>query len=104
MPIILEFRFEDGTQSMDKISQQIWRHNEQKVSKLYYFDKKLKSVQVDPMRETADIDLSNNFWTADGTTISTASKFSVFKEKQGAAVRGVGDGKRNPMQEAGKKR
>ena len=100
MPIILEFTFEDGTKLTDKSSAQIWRKNEQKVSKTYYFDKKLKSVQLDPMRETADIDTSNNFW---GEIPEPASKFEVFKQKNGEVARGAAQGKVNPMQAAGKK-
>ncbi len=102
MPIILEFTFEDGTLLKDKSSAQIWRLNENKVSKTFYFDKKLKSVQLDPMKETADIDTSNNFWSNDGTTSET-SKFQVFKQKQDGPVRGGASGKVNPMQAAGKK-
>ncbi|QBO57994.1 M1 family metallopeptidase [Chryseobacterium salivictor] len=100
MPIILEFTFEDGSKLNDKSSAQIWRKNEQKVSKTYYFDKKLKSIQLDPMRETADIDTSNNFW---GEVPEPTSKFQVFKQKQEGAVRGAANGKINPMQAAGKK-
>ena len=102
MPIILEFTFEDGSKLKDKSSAQIWRHNEQKVSKTFYFDKKIKSIQLDPMRETADIDTSNNFWSNDGSSAEN-SKFQVFKEKQKATVRGGANGKVNPMQAAGKK-
>lgn len=102
MPVILEFTFEDGSKLRDKSSAQIWRHNEKKISKTFYFDKKLKSIQLDPMRETADIDTSNNFWSNDGTSSET-SKFQVFKEKQNGTVRGGANGKVNPMQAAGKK-
>lgn len=102
MPIILEFTFEDGSKLRDRISAQIWRHNEKKVSKTFYFDKKLKSIQLDPLRETADIDTSNNFWS-NSESSSEVSKFQVFKEKQKAAVRGGANGKVNPMQAAGKK-
>ncbi len=101
MPIILEFTFEDGTKLNDKSSAQIWRKDEQKVSKTYYFDKKLKSIQLDPMRETADIDLTNNFW---GEIPEPTSKFQVFKQRQDNAVRGAADGRINPMQAAGKKK
>ena len=97
MPIILEFTFEDGTKLKDKVGVQIWRMNEQKVSKTYYFEKKLKSVQLDPMRETADIDTSNNWWTASPTD-PAVSKFQVFKQKQKEAARGASNGKVNPMQ------
>ncbi|WP_187477461.1 M1 family metallopeptidase [Amniculibacterium sp. G2-70] len=101
MPIILEFTFDDGSKLYDKSSAQIWRHNEQKVSKTYVFDKKLKSVQLDPMRETADIDINNNFWSNDGLDEANASKFKLFKQKQQNAARGASNGKINPMQ-AGK--
>lgn len=99
MPIILEFTFEDGTKLNDKIPAQIWRLNENQVSKTYYFDKKLKSIQLDPMRETADIDTSNNFW---GEISAPASKFDVFKQKQEKNARGAATGIVNPMQAAGK--
>lgn len=101
MPIILEFTFEDGTKLKDKVGVQIWRMNEQKVSKTYYFEKKLKSVQLDPMRETADIDTSNNWWAASSTDPAT-SKFQVFKQKQKEAARGASNGKVNPMQASGR--
>ncbi|UBB89362.1 M1 family metallopeptidase [Candidatus Kaistella beijingensis] len=100
MPIILEFTFEDGSKLNDKKSAQIWRKNEQKVSLTYYFDKKLKSVQLDPMKETADIDTSNNFW---GEIPAPTSKFQVFKQKQEGSARGAAQGRVNPMQAAGKK-
>ncbi len=102
MPIILEFTFEDGSKLNDKINVQIWRHNEKKASKTYYFEKKLKSVQLDPMRETADIDTSNNLWTATSSS-EPSTKFQVFKQKQKDAARGASSGKVNPMQAAGKK-
>ncbi|MDR2121946.1 MAG: M1 family metallopeptidase [Flavobacteriaceae bacterium] len=98
MPIILEFTFEDGSKSNDKISAQIWRKNENTVSKTYYFTKKLKSIQLDPMKETADIDTSNNTW---GDFSEAPNKFQVFKQKQGGA-RGAANGQINPMQAAKK--
>lgn len=101
MPLILEFTFEDGSKLNDKSSAQIWRKNENTVSKTYYFKKKLKSIQLDPMRETADIDTSNNFW---GEIPEPSSKFQVFKQKHEGAARGAANGKVNPMQAAGKKK
>lgn len=101
MPIILEFTFEDGSKLRDKRAAQVWRHNEKNVSLTYFFDKKLKSVQLDPMKETADIDTTNNFW---GEVPAPTSKFQVFKQKQGPSVRGAGRGTLNPMQAAGKKK
>lgn len=97
MPLIVEFTFEDGSKTTDRASAQIWRHNEQKASKTYFFNKKVKSIQLDPMLETADIDTSNNYWGA----MPEASKFSIFKAKQNQA-RGSANGVMNPMQAAKK--
>ena len=102
MPIILEFTFEDGSTLKDKASAQIWRQNEQKVSKTYYFDKKLKSIQLDPLRETADIDTDNNFWSSEKSTVAP-SKIQLFKQNQQGNTRGASNGKVNPMQAAEKK-
>ncbi len=99
MPIILEFTFEDGSKLNDKSSAQIWRKDEQKVTKTFYFDKKLKSIQLDPMKETADIDTTNNFW---GEIPTPSSKFEVFKQKSEEARRGDANNRVNPMQAAGK--
>ena len=100
MPIILEFTFEDGTKAYDKRAAQVWRSNEKNVSLTYFFDKRLKSIRLDPMKETADIDESNNLW---GNIPEPESKFQVFKQKQAASARGASRETVNPMQAAGKK-
>lgn len=102
MPIIVEFTFEDGTKQLEKIPAQIWRKNELQVSKLFYTPKKAVSIKLDPMRETADIDESNNLWKADGTT-AEPSKFALFKagsnNRRNPAVIS-----KNPMQAAQQKK
>jgi hypothetical protein len=77
MPIILEFTFEDGTKETQRLPAQIWRKNENKVTKVFLTSKKAVSIQLDPMRETADIDESNNKWPS----VSAPSKFALFKSK-----------------------
>jgi hypothetical protein len=77
MPIILEFTFEDGTKETQRLPAQIWRKNENKVTKVFLTSKKAVSIQLDPMRETADIDESNNKWP----NVAAPSKFSLFKSK-----------------------
>jgi hypothetical protein len=98
MPIIVEFTYKDGTKEIDRIPAQIWRHNELKTSKFYVKDKEVASILVDPLRETADIDTSNNGWGGK----AKESKFKVYKAKTGGAVRGQSVGK-NPMQQAASK-
>jgi hypothetical protein len=95
MPIIVEFTYKDGTKEIDRIPAQIWRHNELKTSKFYVKDKEVESILVDPLKETADIDTSNNGWGGK----AKESKFHAFKAKSGGAVRGQSVGT-NPMQKA----
>jgi len=95
MPIIVEWTYKDGTKEVDRIPAQVWRLNEKKVVKTFVKDKEVASIKLDPMRETADIDESNNTWG----TIAEPTKFQMFKAKQGAA-RGQTPGGINPMQKA----
>jgi hypothetical protein len=99
MPIIIEWTFKDGTKEVDRIPAQVWRHNENKVTKFFMKDKEVASIKLDPMRETADINESNNTW---GSSAVEPSRFQVFKQKTGAA-RGQSTGI-NPMQKAGEKK
>ncbi|MDE3253348.1 MAG: M1 family metallopeptidase [Bacteroidota bacterium] len=100
MPIIVEFTFEDGTKETEKIPAQIWRKNENAVTKVFLTRKKAVHIQLDPMKETADIDESNNSWPAKGASAAEPSHFSLFKARM--AVRGQSTGV-NPMQNAQKK-
>jgi len=97
MPIIVQFNFEDGTSQTEKIPAQIWRKNENKVTKVFVTNKKAVSIKLDPMRETADIDESNNSWPK----LGEPSKVAIFKARQ--AARGAGNGGQNPMQALGNK-
>jgi hypothetical protein len=91
MPIILEFTFEDGTTEIEKLPAQIWRKNEDKFSRVFVKDKKVTAIKMDPFRETADIDESNNSWPVQ----EMPSRFQIFKSHKT-------EDQPNPMQEAGK--
>jgi len=97
MPIIVEFTFEDGSKEMNKMPAQIWRLNENKVTKVYLTNKKAVSIKLDPMRETADIDETNNSWP----NVAEPSKFAIFKAR--AFGRGQSMGL-SPMQNAQNKK
>jgi len=94
MPIIIEWTFKDGTKEVDRIPVQVWRRNENKVVKTFMKDKEVVSIQLDPMKETADINTGNNTWPTAG---ATPSKFQLFKTRTGGA-RGGATGSGNPMQ------
>ncbi len=92
MPIIVQFTFEDGTSEIEKIPAQIWRKNENKVSKVFLTHKKATSILLDPLKETADINTSNNSWPK----ADEPSKFQLFKA--GNVNRRNPVGATNPMQ------
>ena len=96
MPIIVEWTFKDGTKQVDRIPAQVWRYNENNVTKVFIKDQEVTSIKLDPLRETADINEANNIWGE----IPPPSKFQVFKAKQ--QVRGQSQGI-NPMQKAKEK-
>jgi len=97
MPIIIEWTYTDGTKEIERIPAQVWRKNENHLTKLFIKDKEVKSIKLDPNRETADIDESNNSWP----TVQTESKFQVFKAKQ-QLLRSIPQSN-NPMQQQAKK-
>src|SRR5690606_15113625 len=88
MPIILEFEFEDGSKDKQMIPAEIWRFEDESVSKIFYFDKKLVRVVLDPDLETADTDRNNNYWPSQ----LVPSRFKLYKERQTI--------EENPMQRA----
>jgi hypothetical protein len=100
MPIIIEWTYKDGTKEVERIPAQVWRMNENKVVKTFIKDKEVASVKLDPYRETADINESNNSFN----TIAEPSKFSIFKGRQGGGPRGGGGQTGNPMQRAQEKK
>jgi hypothetical protein len=91
MPLIIQWTFADGSKEMERISAYIWRKNEQRVTKVFAKDKEVLSVMLDPYRETADIEESNNYWPRE--TLPT--RFDLFKQQ--TTPRGSSTGS-NPMQ------
>ncbi len=94
MPLIVEFTFEDGTTMVEKIPAEVWRLNENEVTKVFIMDKKVTKIMQDPMRETADIDESNNVWPA---TDVKMTRFQIYKGG-GRSRNAGGGGVPNPMQ------
>lgn len=93
MPIILEFQFVDGTSEIVNVPVQIWQRENENINKVFYFEKEVERIVLDPLLETADTNRDNNYWPA----TKEASRFELFKS--GPRVRG-GSGAGNPMQRA----
>ena len=77
MPLIVEYSYKDGTKEKKIYPVQIWRKNDNSVTKVLATNKELVGVKVDPDMETADIDISNNSWPKQ----KFSSDFEKFKSK-----------------------
>lgn len=86
MPVILNFEFQDGTKELIRIPAEIWKTNSNTVTKVFSFTKELKTITLDPFRETADVDTYNNHFPRR----FEPSRFETFKQKENE--------KKNPMQ------
>jgi len=78
MPIILEFKYTDGTSEIIRIPAEIWKRNSKQIKKIFILNKELSNVKLDPFLETADVDMDNNYWP----TKSEATRFQLYKQKK----------------------
>ncbi len=62
MPIIVQLTFEDGTIENQSFPAQIWRMNDNEVSRVFATQKAISKIVIDPNLETADVDITNNSW------------------------------------------
>ncbi|UOQ54752.1 M1 family metallopeptidase [Hymenobacter cellulosivorans] len=87
MPVIVQMTFEDGKTEMLNIPAEIWRKNNEHVTKVVITPKPVVSFSLDPFQETADTDLSNNSFPRK----LAPSRFELYQQQQQAAP--------NPMQQ-----
>lgn len=87
-PVVLDVEYEDGTREELRVPAEAWRRSAERIRKLVVADRPIRSVVLDPRLETADADLSNNFWPPriDETRVK------LRKREEGE--------RKNPMQEA----
>ena len=62
MPVVLKVTYEDKSTEEIRLPAQIWRRNPESISKMIVADKKITRIEVDPHRETADVDIENNYF------------------------------------------
>ena len=74
-PLIIEWTYEDGSTEIEKIPAEIWRANENEVTKVFVKNKIVNNIKLDPFLETADTDISDNNFPR----LILKSKFDKFK-------------------------
>lgn len=90
MPVIFQIEYMDGTKEELRIPAEIWRYNQSTVSKLIMTRKEIRYLTLDPHLETADADLSNNYFPR--RPIKT--RLQLFRDQQAPM---------NPMQQQERK-
>ncbi len=88
-PLIIEWTFKDGTKEIDRIPAEVWRKNENNLTKVFVKEKEATGIVLDPYKETADVDMSNNLWPVK----ELPTRFQVFKKHRP-------EKRLNPMQKA----
>ncbi len=78
MPLIFKVEYLDGTSEEIRVPAEIWRYNNFDVSKLIITKKEAKAIVLDPNLETADTDLTNNFFPRR----AVPTRFQIFKSGQ----------------------
>jgi hypothetical protein len=78
MPVILQMKYEDGTEEIVHIPAEIWKKDDTSVSKVLVTEKRITELVLDPYLQTADVDLENNSWPA----VATPSRLQLYKQRE----------------------
>jgi len=77
MPVVIEWSYKDGTKETERLPAEIWRTNEKTVTKVFVKEKEVSAVVLDPLKETADINTSDNVFPK----TEEITKFDELKKK-----------------------
>jgi Peptidase family M1 domain len=75
-PLVVEWTFKDGSKEIERIPAEIWRINENEVTKVFVKEKEVVNIVLDPNFELADVEVNNNVFPKK----SAESKFDQFKK------------------------
>jgi len=76
-PLVIEWTYKDGSKELERIPAEIWRVNENEVTKTFIKEKEVTNIVIDPNFELADIEISNNVFPKKA---AGDSKFEQFKK------------------------
>ena len=89
MPLIIKVNYGDESSEVIRIPAEVWRSQEDIITKVFILEKEVVSFQLDPYLETADTDLYNNSWPRR----VQPSRFDLFEQRKMRMQR-----RENPMQ------
>ncbi|MCR9293098.1 MAG: M1 family metallopeptidase [bacterium] len=94
MPVILRLEFEDDSEQIVRLPAEAFARNSESTRTTVLSDKKLRSVELDPYRETADTNRDNNYFPPR----LEPSRFEIYQSEGRERSRGE-----NPMKAAKKR-
>ena len=62
MPILLQVEYADGSSDALRLPAEIWRRNSRSVKKLVVAEQNVVNIVIDPLQETADSNIENNYY------------------------------------------
>mgnify|MGYP001791329418 CR=1 FL=1 len=74
-PLLVEFTYADGSTETEYIPAEVWRKNEQQVTKVFAKDKEAVKITLDPNRGTADANTKDNIFPR----VEEKSRFEQFR-------------------------
>ena len=75
-PLVIEWTYKDGSKEVENIPAEVWRLNEQRITKVFIKEKEVTNIMLDPNFELADVDVTNNAFPK-----NTETRFDRFKRK-----------------------
>jgi hypothetical protein len=75
-PLVIEWTYKDGSKELETIPAEIWRINENEVTKAFMKEKEVVNIVLDPNAELADVEIRNNVFPKK----ETDSRFDQFKK------------------------
>lgn len=75
-PLVIEWTFKDGSKEIERIPAEVWRVNENVITKVFIKDKEVVNILLDPNFELADTEISNNVFPKR----TVPSRFDQFKK------------------------
>ncbi|TPE43888.1 M1 family metallopeptidase [Pontibacter mangrovi] len=78
MPLVVRMSYEDGSEEVVNIPAEIWRYNNDEITKVFITEKPVVSFELDPYLQTADTDLSDNAFPRQ----VAPSRFEIFKQER----------------------
>ncbi|MDQ2658131.1 MAG: M1 family metallopeptidase, partial [Bacteroidota bacterium] len=75
-PLVIQWTYKDGSKEIETIPAEVWRLNEQTVTKVFIKDKEVAHIMLDPNFQLADVDITNNAFPR-----KTESRFDQFRRE-----------------------